>query len=463
MKINSLKIILIFSFLFLLSSCIKLGEDYQIPKSEIEGNSWKAVDDKSSEFFEEKQEFSKNWWQKFNDINLSSLVEKSLDYNHDIKIAESRITEAVANHNIAFASLLPEVNGTSSFQRNNRSSSSGGGLDRSSEVGIQANWDLDIFGSNQRKEESALADIDAAKARSDSIKLAIVSEVIRNYIRLRQAQKQQDLIIRNIRIQQETLEGTIEKRKLGVVTNLEVARAEAQVEETRIRLLRIDNDKKIITNRLHVLTGKTHDELSYLLLNDNEIPYIEDEIIISTPLQVVANHPDIKEAERNLASRTALSGSAFADMFPKLSLNGAFSAQESNLFSASTPWNLASNIVMPIINFGSLRSRVDAAEARQEQAYQQYRKTVLTILENTENSFNSYKNEKIRLEKLLSILEKRKSVAKIAKEQYKASVITQLDLLVAQQDQLNAENDFVSSEAELAVAAAELYSSFGSL
>ena len=458
-----LRIVFICLCIPLLSSCFTVGKDYTKPVTDI-NNNWNSAGGSDSTLFSPgDKKVPTKWWHNFNDKQLSSLIEKSLKYNHDIKAAEARIKEAVANHNAAFASLFPQISGIGSFKREKLGASSGERLDRSSNAGIRGSWDLDIFGGNKRKKEAALAAIESQEAERDKVRLAIVAEVARNYINLRQSQKQKRLILKNIEIQKETLTGTLEKRKVGSVTNLEVARAEAQVEATKVRLFQINTSNSIAINRLHVLTGEPSDNLMALLLEGESIPDVKDKMIVGTPLQVVAKHPDIRAAERELASRTALTGAAFAEMFPKLSLDGFFGASESNLFGAATPWDAAGNLLFPILNFCSLKAQVEAADARQEAAFEGYKQTVLTTLEAVENSFSSYKNEKKRLEKLAVVLEKRKSVVNIAKEQYTVGVITQLDLLLAQQNQLDAENDFVISEALAATNAIDLYESLGTL
>lgn len=309
--------------------------------------------------------------------------------------------------------------------------------------------------------DKALAVIESAEARHDRMKLAIIAETVRNYIKLRQVQKQRALVLKNIKIQQDTLDGVNEKRKVGAVTDLEVVRAEAQVEDTKVLLTGLDTDIASAVNRLHVLSGEDAAILNAMVAGDAAIPAVNDGIVVSTPLKLVEMHPDIRAAERELASRTALSGAAFANMFPKISIDGFFNTTESNLFGAANPWSLAGNLVMPVLNFGALKAEVEAADARQEQAFEGYKQAVLFTLEEVRNAFTSYNNEKKRKGQLGSVFEKRKNIVEISEEQYKAGNITQLDLLLAQQNQLDAENSLVISEAKIAQDAVAVYEAMG--
>jgi NodT family efflux transporter outer membrane factor (OMF) lipoprotein len=443
----------------LLFGCLKVGENYKKPELNIK-NKWNA-EDSSIKVSDEKLPLK--WWQNFNDTQLSLLAEKSLSYNHDIKISEARIKEAVANHNAAFASLFPQISGAGSLKREQLGAASGRGIEESSNIGVRGAWDLDIFGGNKRRKEAAEATLESTQAHNDRVKLSIVAEVARNYIKLCQFKKQKQLVIENIKIQQNTLDGVNEKRKVGEATDLEVTRAEAQVEDTKIRLTQLDTDIAIVLNRLNVLTGEDVDVIAGFVSEKLELPDIKEDIVVSTPIQVVATHPDIRAAERELASRTALTGAAFAEMFPKLSLEGFFGSAESALFGAATPWNVAGNLFMPILNFGALRAQVKAADARQEQAFEQYQQTVLLTLENAHNTFTSYKNEKIRAKQLESTLEKRKKIVEISKEKYNAGSVTQLDLLLAQENQLDAENNLAISQSNVSQSAVALYESLGVL
>ena len=447
------------TFWLLIPGCLKVGADYKKPEIAVDKN-W---NDSSETIKISEDKLPVKWWQNFNDSKLSALVEKSLEFNHDIKVAEARIKEAVANHNAVFASLFPQITGNGSLKREQLGASLDQKMDHSSDIGVRGTWDLDIFGGNKRKNEASIATIESTEARRDRLKLAIVSETAKHYIKLRQAQSQKELVIANVKIQQKTLDGVKEKRKVGESTDLEITRAEAQVEDTQIRLAQINTDIAIVLNRLHVLTGEESAALTPLLSENQKIPDIKDEVVIATPIQVVAKHPDIRAAERELASRTALVGAAFADMFPKLSLDGFFSTTESNLFGAANPWSVGGNLFMPILNFGALKAQVKAADSRQEQAFEQYQQTVLLTLEGVQNAFASYKNEMKRQEQLKSVLGKRKKAVELSTEQYHAGSLTQLDLLLAQQNQLDSENNLAISEASVAQDAVALYESLGIL
>lgn len=458
-----MKNIFLITIILLLQGCFKMGKDYVQPKLDIEPG-WDALQsDQAEELIEQKEVFEQKdyWWDKFSDSHLSALVEESLEYNHDLRIAEARIKEAVANERAAFAGIFPQIDLTGSFDRSKSGPGSGNVVDRSTRSGLRGSWDLDIFGSTRRRQEAAEAGIEVSEAEKRRIKLAIIAEVARNYIRLRKVKQQEELIVDNIKIQEDTLEATKIRRSMGAISDLEVTRAEAQVESTKALLPQVRVEGDISINRLHALTGVSQNKLREIALENAPIPTVNSKIIVDTPLNVISNRPDVKAAERNLAAATALTGAAIADMFPKLSLQGFFGAAESNFFGAGAPWNVTANGLMPILNFGRLRQQVKAADARQEQALAEYEKAVVLALEEVNNSFSQLMNEQDRVARLATVLNKRKRVSQIAKEQYRAGAVTQLDLLVAQQNQLDAENELVNSQSTAADNMVLLYRALG--
>src|SRR5690606_2049796 len=111
--------------------------------------------------------------------------------------------------------------------------------------------------------------------------------------------------------------------------------------------------------RLSILTNERPASLQASLTSDARIPMVPFHKITSTPIQVIQARPDVRAAERRLAEATALSGAAFAQLFPRLSLEGFYGAQHSDIYSSLSPWNAALNGLMPLLDFGRLRAQVD--------------------------------------------------------------------------------------------------------
>lgn len=454
-----------FSFLAILSlTACAVGPDYHAPAPDV-GEAWNALSVKDDKAVTQEKDaaakYAGAWWQSFADKTLVQLMEQAVANNQELKIADARIAEARSNEDFAFSQLLPEVNATGSATREKQSASSGGNLDNVRQTGLSGTFEVDLFGENRRRKEAAAAALQAAMAERDRTQLNLLSDVARAYVRLRTAQKQREIIERNLTLQRGTLDVTKGQREEGAISDFEVVRAQAQVNATTARLPQIDTQITAAFNRLSVLTGEKPGKLNDLLKTPQPIPHADKAVVISTPIETVATRPDMRIAERRLAESAALSNAAFAQFFPKLTLEGFFGRQHSDLYGSISPWSASLNALFPLLNFGRISAQVNAADARQQQALYTYQQTLLLALEETENALTAYLNEQNRAQVLRATSADQARAAEIAREQYKAGVATQLDLLTAENSLLDAENEVALSEAATADNLVLLYRALG--
>ncbi len=318
-----------------------------------------------------------------------------------------------------------------------------------------------MFGANRARLEAAGAGLEATTFDRDRTQLVLAAEIARNYVRLRASQQQYAITLQNLRIQQETLKITQGQRDEGAVSDLDVVRAQAQVNGTMARLPQIRTASVSFINRLNVLTGHAPGTLDEVLNKVRMIPSMPPALVIATPVAVIAQRPDVSVAERRLAQATALSAAAIADFYPKLSLQGFFGVQHSQLYGVTSPWSATVTALLPLLNFGKLSSQADAADARKEQALYVYQQTILLALEEAENSLSGYLSELNRRKSLQLVAAQQAKAADIAREQYKAGIAAQIDLLVAERNRLDADNDVILSQQQVAENLILLYRSLG--
>lgn len=460
----------------LLAAC-SVGDDYTAPKLDIPAL-WSALGDDRDPAIEVASPSASNtkatsqsksrtvqprrpWWLRMHDARLHRLIARAQRANNELTIARAQRREAAADGVFSRSILFPQINGTASLSREKQNAAVGGELDTISQLGVSGTYEIDPFGGNRRRVEAAMAGIEAARYNAQQTELMITSEVARAYVRLRAAQKQRAIIRRNLRYQTNTLRVTRGQREEGAISDLEVARARAQERATAARLPQIENSIANALNRLSVLTNQSPAALRRMLGRAEPLPALDAKLIVTTPIDTIANRPDMRVAERRLAEASALSNAAFAQFFPKLTLEGFFGRQDSELYGSLSPWSASVTALLPILNFGRIRSQVDAADARQAQALANYQQTVLLALEETENALSAYSSERRRRAMLADAANQQTAAANIALEQYKAGTTTQLDLLTAQNNQLNAENDLVLSEAAILDSAILLYRALG--
>jgi NodT family efflux transporter outer membrane factor (OMF) lipoprotein len=444
--------------LVLLSACA-VGTDYTPPKNEI-SDSWYALDASQTDQYGMADTVAASgvkvtksgrlpagpWWEQFDDELLSELMEQALIDNNDLKVAQARIAEARADEDYALGQLLPQINVSGSISRSSLDSLNSNRGDTVRQAGISGDWDIDPFGGNRRLREASLANAEASEEGFAQVRLSLLAEVAHNYSRLRAAQKQHELTLRNLKIQNTTLNNTRELRKAQQVTELDIARVEAQVANTQARLPQIRTDIYASINRLSVLIGKEPFTLYDLLMPPKPMFPMPKDLMVLPPIATIAQRPDVRIAERRLAQTSALSNAAFAEFFPKLSLSAFFGKRRSDTFGNLSPWSATAEALFPLLDFGRIQAQVNSADARQEQAFYAYKQTVLLALEDTENSLNAYMNERQRSTLLRKVAQEQSRAVTIASEQYRGGIVTQLDLLDAQRNQLEAESNWVLSQ-----------------
>jgi NodT family efflux transporter outer membrane factor (OMF) lipoprotein len=451
----------------LLNGCT-VGTEYESPKTDVrpEWNSLSSLaklkDSASTVHMAtepEETDQTKNRWQGFADPTLLALIDKGMTGNTDISMAKAQLEELQADRRNAFAAFFPEINGTATATHGELGTLQENQVD-SAQVGMIGSWDIDLFGGNKRRYEAAEAAVQATEATLQDIQLSLLTDIATNYVQLRSLQKQETITYKNLHLQRTNLDITQKRRAEGVSTDMEVARANAQVHSTAARLPQIEANKTAVINRLSVLTASEPNDIRAMSVQIEPIPSVPKEAVVATPIEVIAKRPDVRAAERRLAQAASLSNAAFTEFFPKLTLEGFFGARNSDSGSSS-PWGAAISGLVPLLNFGAISSQVDAANARQQQAFFGYQKAVLEALEETEVALSNYVNEIKRHKSLVIAANQQSEVAGLASEQYEAGVIDQLDLLIAEENQLNAENDAVLSEVAVAQNLVLLYRALG--
>lgn len=413
------------------------------------------------------------WWQTFNDLTLEQLIADSVDGNLDLKEATQRVREARGQRGVVASGLYPSVNVGASGSKNRTSgnlSSTRGvpGFNAESSVyqaGFDASWELDVFGGTRRGIEAADAQwIAAIEDRRDTL-VTLTAEVARNYIVLRGAQERLVIAALNIKSQQETLDLTSDRFKAGLASDLDVARAEAQVAQTQSQLPPLENLRNQQIRRLSVLLGKQPGALAEMLSPLHSIPRTPSQVPAGIPSELLRRRPDIRLAEAQLHAATAQIGVATSDLFPKFSITGnaGYASKDlKNLFeSRSLTYGIGPGVTMPLFTAGRIQANIEVQNARQQQALIQYQKVVLNGFEEVEDALGSFQREQDR-RALLSraVMANRRSV-ELARELYSRGVGDFLSVLTAEQALYSYEDQLVQSDTAVATNLVALYKALG--
>jgi outer membrane protein, multidrug efflux system len=426
------------------------------------------------------------WWQSFNDPVLTHLVERAIKANLDIRLAEARLRQARASRGVVAAGLWPTID-TSATYRTSRSggASSGssgtnavsggtgtgpsggssGGTRDLFQVGLDAAWELDIFGGVRRNIEASEADIQAAVEDRRDVLVSLVAELGTDYLSLRGFQQQIDIARRNLNSQQYTAEITRRRHEAGFVSGLDEANAYALVASTKSQIPVLESSAQAAIYSLSILLGLQPAALASELVTPMPIPPTPPEVPVGLPSELLRRRPDIRKAEAQVHAATARIGVATADLFPKFSLTGSLGLTNNQFLSvadwSSRFWSFGPTVSWPIFDAGRIRWNIEVQNALQEQTLITYEKTILTALKDVETALVAYAKEQERREYLSEEVEYNRKAADLSMKLYVAGKTDFLNVLTAQRSQYISEEALVLSTRTLSTNLIALYKALG--
>jgi multidrug efflux system outer membrane protein len=450
----------------LLAGC-KAGPNYQAPKTEVG-----AAYANGAQTNITTGPIAITWWRGFNDPKLDGLVERALSANHDLRIATARVRQARALRGFAVAGAFPVVTANAGYNKS-LTSMDATPIPLTKEqrelelynAGFDATWELDLFGHVRRSVEAASAELSASEANRQDVMISLIAEIARNYCELRGAQLEMDVARRNVEVQQETLEVTEAKLRVGRGTDLDLARAKAQLTSTLAVIPPLEATIKHAIYRLGVLTGSQPTALEADLAQPAPIPALPALVNIGNPADLLRRRPDIRAAERSLASATALIGVATADLFPRVFFNGSIGVAANTVprmtEGSAKNYSFGPQITWAALDLGHVSARIRAANAQADAELANYEKTVLTALEETENALVDFGREQARRDYLRESVRSAVEATKLATQRYEGGVADFLQVLDAQRTQLVVEDQLAQSEARTATSLVAIYKALG--
>ena len=406
-----------------------------------------------------------NWWTKFNDATLNSLIARAITTNLDLKIAESRVRQARAQRGVTAADFWPGVSANGAYSRQgggNNSAASAGNL---YQAGLDASWELDIFGGTRRGIEAADADIVASIENRRAALVSLQAEVALNYLNLRGFQRQIAIARDNVVAQERSADYARKRYLGGLNSRLDVANAEAQVATTQAQIPVLETAVRQTIYALSVLLAHEPAALTAELGPDAPIPSTPPEVPVGLPSDLLRRRPDIRQAEAQLHGATARIGVATADLFPKFSLTGSLGTSGSTP-SALVKWDnrtyaFGPNVSWAIFDAGRIRANIRVQNEVEEQALLGYQKTVLTALNDVESALVAYVKEQQHRQALNAAVTSNQQAVELALRLYTEGQTDFLNVLTAQRSLYAAQDALVQSERSVATNLIALYKALG--
>ncbi len=449
----------------LAAGCASVGPDY-VPPETTAPSAFASFDDAR---LSAAASVDARWWRSLGDETLSRLVERALRESPDARIAAARVLEARAGVDAVASEGKPQVEFGSAYQRI-RTSENGPGLlsdtdpvDDLLHAGFRAAWDLDLFGRVKRGVEAAEADLGATVANRDAVLVALAGEVGRAYIDLLGARRELEALAADERSARDTVSLTESRRRGGLATDLDVARAEAELAAIRSQVPERRAGESRALHRLAVLVGTTPGALDAELATSRALPAAPPKLTVGIPASLLARRPDVRRAERALAAETARIGVATADLYPDVSLTAAFgldaTSGEDFVQGSSRAWSIGPALRWPVLTGGRVEAQIAAQDARAQAAAAAFDKAVLAALADVEDAMTAYLRAWDRLEAVRVEVEADRRAVTLARDVQRAGAGTFLDVLDAERRVYEAEVRLAQSEAAVTGDLVALYTS----
>ncbi len=450
-----------------LSACVS-SRDYSAPAAPEGVDSVALQTEGNGETFQIGAPVS-NWWSELNDETLDALIAQAIERNKDIEIAVANLREARALRREAQFDYVPTVRSSGAYTHTRGSEEVPGGNvgDRESDIHnaqLDASWELDLFGRVRAGVKAASAREDAALANMRDVYVMIAADVASTYIELRGLQYRLDIANRNAANQKETYDLSVRLANGGRNSQLDVVRAQTQLELTRSTIPSLDASVTANIHRLSVLTGQVPEALRESLQETQALPSVPEVVNVGEVKDLLRRRPDIQSAEKSLEASVADYNIAVADQFPSVSLIGnlGFSATNLSDFGASAlTAGIGPSISWAAFDFGRVKARIRQNDARAQAALSTYEKTVLEALQELQTSMNNFVKEEERRGRLQTAARLSKEAASLARVRYEAGVDAFIDVLNAEATLLEAEDTLAQSEISAALNLIAIYKALG--
>jgi NodT family efflux transporter outer membrane factor (OMF) lipoprotein len=407
-----------------------------------------------------------SWWGAFEDPTLTSLVTRAVQGNLDVRVAVSRLREARASARGARGALAPSVDASASARVAGSGSASGfGGTSDSYSLSLDASWELDVFGGIRSTVDAATATAGARAADLDDLLISLAAEAALGYIDLRGLQRRLEIARGNVALQEQTLELTQLRLQAGLGTDLEVQQALSNVESTRAQIASLEGQVAQAVHALSVLIGAPPGTLAGELAAVGPIPAAPITVAVGIPAEAVRRRPDVRSAERQLASQFAQVNAARADLYPSFRLAGSIGLESLSLAKLLLPgagaWNVGPSGSTRLFNRRQLRENLTVQSERQAQAALAYESQVLMALQEVEDALIALAREQARRDRLAAAASAAQQAADLSLQLYTAGLRDFREVLDAQRSLLTLQDSLASSTATVSTDLVRLYKALG--
>ena len=407
-------------------------------------SSW--TDAQSIEVVSDPSAALQKWWESFEDPTLNLLIAQASTNNYDIKVATQRLIQARASRDYNKGALLPQVSASPqiSRQQTGYNWTEALGLFNTLNLAVDATWEADIFGGlrlNVQASENEM--LSSVESRRDTL-VSLLAEVATNYATVRGSQARAVIARENIAIAKESVRLTKVQFDRGLISDINLAKAQAQYEAALANLQPLLATIDSSTNSLALLLGTYPAEIKPLLEKQAPALNTPKRLPLVLPSEVMRNRPDIRQAERKLAASLDKVGVAKTNYYPsfQIPLSIGYETTPFGLIfnPASLNWSYGLTISQSLFQGGKLDAQLSNAEANAEAMRLMYEKSFRTAVSEVESAMSGFKTQRNQVVSLASRVNDFGITVSRSQELYKRGLKDYLAVLSSQSDFYNAQN-----------------------
>ncbi|MDQ1805903.1 TolC family protein [Chryseobacterium sp. PTM-20240506] len=420
------------------------------------------------------------WRQFFTDPNLVVLIETALKNNQELMITLQEIEIAKSGVLYKKGKLSPTVEAKlgAGLKKSGRYTSEGAG-DATTEIepgrempdplgnfegGLMANWEIDIWKKLRTEKESAVAHYLSTVEGKNFVLSSLIEEVADNYYELLSLDNQLDIIQQYIKLQDKALEISKIQKEAAAATELAVKKFEAELAKSKATEYTIRQQITEKENEINALLGRFPQPI--VRTKESFMSTIPQTVYTGIPSQLLANRPDIKQAELELKSAKLDVEAARKEFYPSLEISAALGLEAFKpsylvKMPESIAYNLVGEVAGPLINKTAIKANFQTADAKQIQALYEYDKTILNAYLDVANLMSKVKNidqyYKLKSEETHALDQS----IDIANQLFRNSRADYLEVLLNQRDALDAKMELVEAKEKQLSTVVDIYKSLG--
>lgn len=451
----------------LLSGCISLSE-YERPAQELPAQ-YPTTDAAAT-----PTPITERWWTLFNDATLDKLVDEALAHNADLTVAVARVAEARGLAGVAEADLFPAIDATLQRSRSRLSEIGGTPLPSgtplvadNTRATLNVSYELDLFGRLRGAAKAARAQVLATHAAAATVRIGITAQVAQAYFALIALDSQVDAARRSLALRERDLELQNVRHRAGLIGDYQLRQQEAEVAAARAQVPALERDRAAQELALAVLLGRSPRAImSETIERGGDTGALPPPVVPDgLPSELLLRRPDLYETEQRLIAANAQIGVARAAYFPRIPLTGyvgSESAALADLFTApGRVWQVTAALTQPLFQGGRLRSEVEAARAREQQALAQYQKAI-------QNAFREVRQALITQDRAREIYEAEgdrikalEETLRLARIRYDNGLASQLEAMDAERNLLQAQLNRIAALRDQRIAVTDVIRALG--